>query len=144
MDASETPPIPSNGELARTGHMAFYDKLREEVPPSLVALLGIPGVGPRTVKQLHEELGIETLDDLRLAAESGSLRGLKGMSEKTEQAVLAGITALETRQDRMRLGQAEAIVESLMAELSDVPGVRSAGGIVPAPARDDRRPERKN
>ena len=112
-------------ELARTGHMAFYDKLREEVPPSLVALLGIPGVGPRTVKQLHEELGIETLDDLRLAAESGSLRGLKGMSEKTEQAVLAGITALETRQDRMRLGQAEAIVETLMAELSGVPGVRS-------------------
>ena len=112
-------------ELARTGHMAFYDKLREEVPPSLVALLGIPGVGPRTVKQLHEELGVETLDDLRHAAESGSLRGLKGMSEKTEQAVLAGITALETRQERMRLGQAEAIVETLLGELSDVPGVRS-------------------
>jgi DNA polymerase (family 10) len=112
-------------ELARTGHMEFYDRLREEVPPSLVALLGIPGIGPRTVKQLHEELGVETLDDLRHAAESGSLRGLKGMSEKTEQAVLAGITALETRQERMRLGQAEAIVDTLLAELSGVPGVRS-------------------
>jgi DNA polymerase (family 10) len=112
-------------ELARTGHMDFYDRLREEVPPSLVALLGIPGVGPRTVKQLHEELGVETLDDLRRAAESGSLRGLKGMSEKTEQGVLAGIAALETRQERMRLGQAEAIVETLLAELSSVPGVLS-------------------
>ena len=111
-------------ELARTGHLEFYDRLREEVPPSLVALLQIPGVGPRTVKQFHDELGIETLDDLRHAAESGSLRGLKGMSEKTEQAVLAGIAALETRQDRMRLGQAEAIVETLLAELSGVPGVR--------------------
>ena len=112
-------------ELARTGHMEFYDRLREEVPPSLVALLGIPGVGPRTVKQLHDELGVETLEDLRRAAESGSLRGLKGMSEKTEQGVLAGIAALETRQERMRLGQAEAIVETLLAELAGVPGLRS-------------------
>jgi DNA polymerase (family 10) len=112
-------------ELARTGHLAFYERLREEVPPSLVALLEIPGVGPRTVRQLHEEIGIETLDDLRRAAEAGSLRGLKGMSEKTEAAVLAGIEALETRVERMRLGQAEAIVETLLAVLADVPGVRS-------------------
>ncbi len=112
-------------ELARTGHMAFYDRLREEVPPSLVELLAIPGIGPRTVKQLHEELGIDTLDDLRRAAEAGSLRGLKGMSQKTEAAVLAGIAALETRQERMRLGRAETIVETLLAELADVPGLRS-------------------
>jgi DNA polymerase (family 10) len=112
-------------ELARTGQLAFYERLREEVPPSLVALLAIPGIGPRTVKQLHEEIGIDTLDDLRRAAEAGLLRGLKGMSEKTEAQVLAGIQALESRQDRMRLGQAEAIVEVLIGELSDVPGLRS-------------------
>jgi len=112
-------------ELARTGRMAFYEALREAVPPSLVALLEIPGIGPRTVKQLHEELGIETLEDLRRAAEAGSLRGLRGMSEKTEQGVLAGIAALESRQGRMRLGQAEAIVATLLAELEDVPGLRS-------------------
>jgi DNA polymerase (family 10) len=112
-------------ELARTGRLAFYERLREEVPPSLVALLEIPGVGPRTVKQLHEELGVETLEDLRRAAEAGALRGLRGMSEKTEGQVLTGIAALENRQERMRLGQAEAIVETLLAELSRVPGVRS-------------------
>jgi DNA polymerase IV (family X) len=112
-------------ELARTGHLAFYEKLREEVPPSLVALLEIPGVGPRTVRQLHEELHVETLDDLRRAAEAGALRSLKGMSTKTEEQVLAGIAALENRQERMRLGQAEAIVETLLAELADVPGLRS-------------------
>ena len=112
-------------ELARTGRLEFYERLREEVPPSLVALLEIPGVGPRTVKQLHDELGVETLEDLRRAAEAGTLRGLRGMSEKTEQQVLAGIAALENRQERMRLGQAEAILESLLAELSGVPGLRS-------------------
>jgi DNA polymerase (family 10) len=112
-------------ELARTGRLGFYEKLRQEVPPSLVALLEIAGVGPKTVKQLHDELGVETLDDLRRAAQAGSLRGLKGMSEKTEQGVLAGIAALESRQERMRLGRAESIVASLIAELAGVPGVRS-------------------
>jgi DNA polymerase (family 10) len=112
-------------ELARTGNLAFYERLREEVPPSLVALLAIPGVGPRTVRQLHEELGIDTLEDLRRAAEAGTLRSLKGMSQKTEEQILAGIAALATRQDRMRLGQAEAIVESLLAELAGVPGLLS-------------------
>jgi DNA polymerase (family 10) len=112
-------------ELARTGRLAFYDKLREEVPPSLVALLKIPGVGPRTVKVLHEELKVENLEDLRRAAQNGALRSLRGMSEKTERQILAGIDALETRQDRIRLGQAEAIVETLLVELSGAPGVRS-------------------
>lgn len=131
--AGEPPRIPGVGEaiakkieeLARTGRLDYYEKLRAEVPPSLVALLDIPGVGPRTVRQLHEELRVETLDDLRRAAEAGALRGLKGMSEKTEQQVLAGIEALENRQERMRLGQAEAIVHQLLADLSDMPGVRS-------------------
>jgi len=112
-------------ELARTGRLEFYQRLREEVPPSLVALLAIPGVGPRTVRQLHDELGIVTMDELRRAAEAGRLRRLRGMSARTEQLVLSGISALETRQERMRLGQAETVAESLVAELSAAPGVRS-------------------
>ena len=131
--AGKPPRIPGVGdaiarkieELAKTGRLEYYEKLRLEVPPSLVALLDIPGIGPRTVKQLNEELKIESLDDLKRAAEAGALRGLKGMSQKTEEQVLAGILALENRQDRMRLGQAEAIVERLLAELSGVPGLRS-------------------
>ena len=65
-------------ELATTGHMAFYERLRAEVPPSLVELLRIQGLGPKTVRQLHEDLGIETVDDLRRAAESGRLREQRG------------------------------------------------------------------
>jgi DNA polymerase (family 10) len=112
-------------ELAQTGRLEFYDRLREEVPPSLVALLAIPGVGPRTVRQLHDELGIVTMDELRRAAEAGRLRQLRGLSARTEQLVLSGIAVLETRQERMRLGQAEAVVESIVAELSAVAGVRT-------------------
>ena len=109
---SGTPPqIPGVGkaisdkiqELATTGHMAYYDRLRAEIPPSLVELLRIPGLGPKTVRQLNTDLGIETVDDLREAAESGRLRGLRGMSTKTEALVLEGIAKLDDRFDRMRL-----------------------------------------
>jgi DNA polymerase (family 10) len=47
-------------ELVTTGHMAVYDRLRAEVPPTLVEILRIPGLGPKTVRQLNAELGIET------------------------------------------------------------------------------------
>jgi DNA polymerase (family 10) len=116
-------------ELADTGHLAYYEQLRAQVPPSLVELLQIPGVGPRTVKLLHDERGIETLDELRHAAQAGHLRDLRGMSERTEAAILDGIAQLERRQQRMRLGQAERIVGQLVAQLGAVPGVRE---LVPA------------
>ena len=64
-----------------------------------------PGLGPKTVRQLNQELGIETLDDLRKAAESGRLRTLRGMSARTEALVLEGIARLDDRFDRMRLDQ---------------------------------------
>ncbi len=112
-------------ELARTGHLAFYDRLVAEVPPSLVELLRVPGVGPRTVKILYEELGIESLEELRHAAEAGRLRSVKGLSVKTEESILEGIAALEARESRMLLGAAEELVDTLIAELSDTPGVVS-------------------
>ncbi len=131
---SGTPPqVPGVGvaisdkirELATAGHMAFYDRLRAEVPPSLVELLRIPGLGPKTVRQLNTELGIETVEDLRRAAETGRLRGLRGMSARTEALVLEGIAKLDERFDRMRLDTAEDLVTTLIGLLSGTPGVRS-------------------
>ncbi len=131
--AGTPPQIPGVGkaisdkirELATTGHMAFYDRLRAEVPPSLVEILQIPGLGPKTVRQLNAELGIETIDDLRLAAEEGRLRGVRGMSAKTETLVLEGITRLEDRFDRMRLDRAEELVAGLIEGLDGTAGVIS-------------------
>jgi DNA polymerase (family 10) len=112
-------------ELAATGRLAFYDRLLAEVPPSLVELLRVPGVGPRTVKILHEELAIDSLEDLRQAAESGSLRTVKGLSEKTEQSILEGIAALGARETRLLLGAAEELIQTLIGELRDTPGLIS-------------------
>jgi DNA polymerase (family 10) len=116
-------------ELVTTGRMAFHEKLRTEVPPSLVGLLQIPGLGPKSVRLIYGELGIETIEDLRRAAEAGTLRTLKGMSARTEELILAGITALETRPTRLLIHRAEEIVDGLIAALDGTPGLRR---IVPA------------
>ena len=125
-------PIPGVGqaisdkivELATTGHIAAYDRLRAEVPASLVELLRIPGVGPRTVRMVHQELDVETLDDLRRAAETGRLRQLRGVSATTEQRILDGISQLETRPQRLLLDRAQALSDDLVAQLEGTPGVR--------------------
>ena len=116
-------------ELATTGRLAMHERLKSEIPASLVELLRIPGLGPRTVRLVYEELGIETVDALREAAEAGTLRGLKGVSEKTEAMILEGIEKMESRPRRLLIHQAEAIIESLIDALIATPGVRR---IVPA------------
>ncbi len=131
--AGDPPTIPGVGkaisdkirEIATTGHMAVYDRLRTEVPPSLIEILQIPGLGPKTVRQLNTELGIETVDDLRRAAEEGRLRTVRGMSARTEALVLEGIARLDQRFDRMRLDRAEDLLTGLIDGLGATPGVRS-------------------
>ena len=135
--AGETPRVPGVGaaisdkilELATTGRMAYYDRLRAEIPPTLVEIMHIPGVGPKTVKQLHEQLGIESLEDLKRAAEAGNLRDLRGMSSRTEQLVLEGIARLEANPRRLLLNRAEASIVGIAAALEALPGVLS---VVPA------------
>jgi DNA polymerase (family 10) len=112
-------------ELATTGRMAYYDKLIAEVPPSLVELLRIPGLGPRTVRQIWLDLGVLTMDDLRKAAEGARIRELRGLSERTEQIILEGIHRLETTPRRMHLHRAEATILGLVEALIDTPGVTS-------------------
>ncbi len=129
--AGDRRPIPGVGqaisdkitELATTGHMAFHERLLAEIPASLVELLRIPGVGPRTVRMVHDALGIETLAGLRRAAEAGELRGLKGIGAGTEQRILEGIAQLESRPQRMLLDEAQRLSDDLVAQLEGTPGV---------------------
>ena len=110
-------------ELARTGGLAFLDRLRAEFPATLVDLLGVPGLGPRTVKLVYEELGIATLDELREAAVAGRLRGLRGISRKTEALIVEGIDGLRSRPDRMLLDRADELVRGLIDALIGTPGL---------------------
>jgi DNA polymerase (family X) len=129
--AGERPSVPGVGkgisdrieELATTGHMAYYDQLSAEIPPGLVDILRVPGLGPKTARQLHEELGISSMEGLREAAEAGRIHELKGLSVKTEALILEGIARLEATPDRMLLDKAETWVEGLISSLASMPGV---------------------
>jgi DNA polymerase (family 10) len=127
-----TPPkIPGAGpalsaklaELSQTGELGYHQRLRAQVPDGLLDMLHVPGVGPRTVKLLHAALGIDSVDALRAAAADGQLRGLKGLSQRTEENILAGITRLETTDGRLLLHDADALVAGLLARLREVRGV---------------------
>ena len=110
-------------ELAATGRMAFHERLRAEMPATLVDLLAIPGVGPKTVATVWRGLGVETVPALREAAAAGRLRTLKGISAATERRILAEIDALASRSSRMHLDRAQAVADGLAARLADAPGV---------------------
>ncbi len=129
--AGSPPRIPGVGpaisdkiaELARTGRLAFHDRLAAEVPAGLVDLLRLPGLGPKTVRLIHAELGIDSMEDLRHAAEAGALRGIKGLSAKTEQLILDGIQRLESRPQRLLLYEARDHIDGLTAALKGTPGL---------------------
>jgi DNA polymerase (family 10) len=131
--SEEPPKIPGAGpalttklaELATTGQLAYYDRMRAQVPSGLLEILKIPGVGPRTVKQLHDELGIDSVDALRAAAEGGTLRGLKGLSARTEENILAAMARLASRGTRLLLHDADALMSGLVEQLRSVRGVRA-------------------
>jgi DNA polymerase (family X) len=116
-------------ELATTGRSEYREKLLAEFPTSLLEMLRLPGVGPKTVRQLYRELGVKTVDELRVAAEAGRIRSIKGLSERTEQLILEGIARLERRDRRLLLNQARVLVEEVSQGLL---GVLDVERILPA------------
>jgi DNA polymerase (family 10) len=110
-------------ELSETGQLAYHEKLRAQVPQGLLDMLRISGVGPRTVKLLHDERGIDSVDALQAAAADGQLRGIKGLSERTEQNILAGIAHMERKISRVLLHEADEMIAGLLTHLREVPGV---------------------
>lgn len=86
-------------ELLTTGRLVYLERLETEVPPGLLDVWAIPGVGAKTVRLLWERLGITTLDELEAAARSGRLKSIPGLGAKSEARIIEGITALRRKPD---------------------------------------------
>jgi DNA polymerase (family X) len=110
-------------ELLTTGRLEFLEKLRAEVPPSLVEVLRVPDVGPKKAALFWKELQISSLAELEAAARAGKLRDLPGLGAKSEARILAGIEAVGRRTTRIPLGKAYPFAERILASLREVPGV---------------------
>jgi len=108
-------------DLIETGTVPAAEKLRAKFPAGLVEMTKLPGLGPKRARKLFDELGIDSLDALRTAAEAQQLRGVRGFGEKFEESVIAALDAgaAEKAAIRMPLYQAlpvaEAIIEALRA-----------------------------
>ena len=110
-------------EILATGHAKALDKLHKEVPASLEALLKIPGLGPKRVKVLYQDLHIKTLKQLENAARRGKLSALPGFGAKTEQRILDAVGAHRSLEKRFLRNVARQYAEPLVQYLQAVAGV---------------------
>ena len=112
-------------ELVTTGRMAYYERLRRDPAEPRRAARDPRSRPEDRPPAVYEELGVETIEDLRQAAEAGTLRSLKGLSERTEQQILAGIAALETPAPAPMLLHRGRGDHRRVIALSRTPGLRS-------------------
>jgi DNA polymerase (family 10) len=106
-------------ELLTTGHLEFYERLQDEVPPGVVSVLEIPNVGPKTAKLLWEQRGLQSVAEVEAAARAGELQSLPGLGAKSEAKILGGIEVLHRRSDRIPLGTAWPVATALLDGLRD-------------------------
>jgi len=111
------------GELIDTGTCAYYQELLQEFPPTILDLLRLQGVGPKTVALLYRHLEIRSLDDLERAAREGRIRELKGMGAKKEALILKALDERQRFTGRRLIAEAwdtgAALVSDLRAHSPD-------------------------
>jgi DNA polymerase (family 10) len=118
---------PIIADLALHGKSGEAEQLRTSVPPGLLALLKVQGLGPKKVRTLHDRLGIDSPARLREAVQSGRLAGLAGFGEKSGVNILKGLALLEESSGRRLYPEAEEAALELLRHVSAIRGVKIAG-----------------
>jgi DNA polymerase (family 10) len=115
-------------ELFDTGKVAKLEALRQRHPPSIVALLRIPGVGPKAVMKLRAELGVQSIDDLRTALAEHKLRELKSFGAKSEEKLVQALARLDAQGSLARtpIARALPLANRIVERMLEVPGVTHA------------------
>lgn len=110
-------------ELVTTGKLGYYEDLKAATPPGLVAMLDIPGLGPKKIKAMHDELGIETVEQLERACQEGKVAKLKGFGEKTQVNICEGIARRRAYASKHLISDALPLAEDLLDSLRSHPAV---------------------
>jgi DNA polymerase (family X) len=112
-------------EFVDTGSVAKLEQLRAAYPPAFVELTKIPGLGPKTLKLVRRELGVETLEDLQAAIAGQALRTLPGLGATSEEKISKAIErlGLHGKDRRTPISEAMPLAERLVADLTALPGV---------------------
>jgi len=110
-------------EYVTTGQLEFLSQLETEIPPALLELTRVPGLGPRTAKEIYDGLGILSLDALEEAARSHRLQTLPRIKAKTEENILKGIAMLKRNEGRTLFPAAWVLAEGFLTSLRALPQV---------------------
>ena len=113
-------------ELVETGESSYLTSLLEGMPSGLLDLMRVPGLGAAKIQQIHESLGVETVDDLERVALSGQLAELPRFGKKTAERILKGISILKRDTHLERFPQAAIEAHLLLANVRKHPDVRRA------------------
>ena len=109
--------------LVQTGSLPLLDELLAKTPESVLAILRVPGLGPKRAAQLYHDLNVATLDDLRAACESHKVQDLKGFGAKTEAAILQGLEIASEAGRRILWIEADEHVREILAHMNRCPAV---------------------
>jgi len=110
-------------ELVTTGRLKYYEELKASVPSGLVALLDIPGLGPKKIIVLNQKLGVDSLEKLEAACQTGRVAQLPGFGAKTQENLLQGIAYRRLYAQRTRLDEALQAAEPILESLRQHPDV---------------------
>ncbi len=112
--------------LVQTGHLEYYDTLREEFPPEIFILFELQGLGAKKIKALYETLGVSSITKLERVCRDGKVAALPGFGEKTAQNILKAIEQHKKSAGQFRLGDIMALAEELLDDLRSHPRVTLA------------------
>jgi DNA polymerase (family 10) len=111
-------------EFVKTGTITAYQQLLKKIPPTLLDLLTIPGMGPKGVKAIYEKLKVTSIAELKDAIASGAVAELSGFGDKKAAGIAKGIEFLERATGRIRLDQALEAADLVIAELDGLTGIQ--------------------
>jgi DNA polymerase (family 10) len=110
-------------ELVETGKLKYYEELKASIPPGLIEMLEIPGLGPKKIQALNKKLGVDSLEKLETACKAGKVAALDGFGEKTQTNILEGMERRRTYASKHLISQALRAAEPLLEQLRDMPDV---------------------
>jgi DNA polymerase (family 10) len=110
-------------ELVTTENLKYYDELKASIPPGLIEMLEISGLGPKKIQALNKKLGIDSVEKLEAACKRGEVAELDGFGEKTQANILEGIERKRTYASKHLLSQALRAAEPLLENLREHPAV---------------------
>ena len=110
-------------ELVTTGELKYYDELKASIPPGLIEMLEIPGLGPKKIQALNQKLAVDSVEKLEAACQAGKVAKLDGFGEKTQSNLLEGIERRRTYASKHLLSEALRAAEPLLDGLRGHPDV---------------------